>query len=156
MCDGHVRVYRENPGLNRKRKNRNKMLLQKMVAMGRPGSTKACLALLTEIRVSDWREELSEHSARQLLSPMQIEAGAGSREKNDQPQVESAASCPTTGSKSDAPFSEHTHRGQSKASHGNGKYQSRRLAAKQVAWERRPGRWMALMALINGKGCSTL
>lgn len=92
----------------------------------------------------------------QLLAPAQVEAGAGSREKHDQPRVNRAASCPTMGSKSDAPFSEHAHRGQSKPSRANGKYQSQRLAAGQVAREGRPGRWIALTLLINGKGSSAL
>lgn len=127
-----------------------------MFAMGHPSSVKACLALLTERRGFYWREELGEHSPKQLLAPTQVEAGTGSREKHDQPRVSRAASCPITGSKSDAPFSEHAHRGQSKPSRGNGKYQSQRLAAGQVAREGRPGRWIALTLLINGKGSSAL
>lgn len=60
------------------------------------------------------------------------------------------------GSKSDAPFRDHALRGQKKPSCGNGKYQSQRLAAAQVAWERRPRRWIALRVVINAKGSSTL
>lgn len=61
----------------------------------------------------------------------------------------------TQSSKSNAPFSEHAQGGQNKPGGRNGKYQSQRLAAKQVAWEGRPGVWIAITVVINGKGGST-
>ena len=93
---------------------------------------------------------------QELLFPhSQAEANAGRRRKSDHPQVCNGASCLTTGSKSDAPFSEHAHRGQNKPGLRNGKYQSQKLAAEQVAWVGRPGRWIAITVVINAKGSST-
>lgn len=60
------------------------------------------------------------------------------------------------GSKNDAPFSEHAHRGLNKPSLGNGKYQLQRLARDQVAWEGQPGRQIAITPVIHGKQSSTL
>lgn len=46
MCDGHPRVSRKNCGLKRKRKETDKILLGRMVAMGHPSFAKALLVLL--------------------------------------------------------------------------------------------------------------
>ena len=67
-----------------------------------------------------------------------IKAAAGRRPKSDRPGVCNGASCPTTGSKSDAPLSTHAHRGQEISNRGHASIHLRGWQPSQ--WPGRAGR----------------